>query len=93
MDFILGNSGMCSLEISRTSKGDYTYSLKMYFSSKGKAPEAGIKRADKLRLDVERRLGLRPGEPGDEVIQTIGDKHETITQEEAKTQRKKAPKD
>ncbi len=55
---ILGNTGMCSLEISRTSKGDYTYSLKTYFTAKGRGPEAAIDRADKLRLEVEKRLGL-----------------------------------
>ncbi len=55
-----GSTGLCSLEISRSTKGDYSYSLKTYFSAKGRAPEAAIVRVDKLRLEVERRLGLRP---------------------------------
>ena len=57
---IFGSTGLCSLEISRTSKGDYTYTLKTYFSAKGRSPEAAIERADRLRLEVERRLGLTP---------------------------------
>ncbi len=64
---LLGSTGMCSLEITRTSKGDYTYSLKTYFTAKGRGPEAAIDRADKLRLEVEKRLGLiaepEPAEP------------------------------
>jgi len=58
---VFGNTGLCSLEINRNAKGDHSYCLKTYFSAKGTAPDAGVARADKLRLEVERRLGLLDG--------------------------------
>jgi len=64
-----GNTGLCSLEISRTSKGDYTYTLKTYFSAKGRSPEAAIGRADRLRLEVERKLGLREEKVAEETAE------------------------
>ncbi len=67
LEGFMGNTGLCSLEISRSSKGDYSYSIKTYFSAKGRAPEAAIDRADRLRLAVEKRLGLRPEEADVEI--------------------------
>lgn len=73
MEAIYGNTGMFSLEISRTSKGDYSYTLKTYASMKGRAPEAAIERANKMRLVVEERLGLRPEiEPEQEADALMG---------------------
>lgn len=58
MNIYDGGTGMCNVEINRTSKGDYSYSLKMYFSGKGKNADIGIRKADRLRRDLEKRLGL-----------------------------------
>ena len=58
MDYLSATTGLLKLEISRNAKGEHSYSLTTYCSMKGRAPEAGIARADGLRLDIERRLGL-----------------------------------
>ena len=51
-------TGISSISVSRTSKGDYTYDIKIYHSGKGRAPFAAINRVDEMRKDLEKRLGI-----------------------------------
>ena len=58
-------TGMSSISVSRTSKGDYSYDIKIYHSGKGRSPFTALKRIDEMRRDLEKRLGIA-GAPGEE---------------------------
>lgn len=64
-------SGSSKVAISRNAKGDLSYELTLYFSAKGRAPEAGIARADALRRDLERLLGISDEVPFDADVKGI----------------------
>ena len=51
-------TGMSSVSVSRSTKGDYSYDIKIYHSGKGRAPFAALKRIDEMRRELEKRLGI-----------------------------------